>query len=218
MSLISGIFGLGSAEIAGNDQIQAAQIAANTQLHMYDQTRADLLPYMTGGNTAFSQLGKLFTGGPGGTPNTAAMTTALTNTPGYQFGLSQGQQSLDRSAASQGLLLSGAQQKASQEFGTNYAIQQAWSPYVSELNSMAGMGESAAAGVGAQGTSAAASAGAAQLAGGNAASNQALAMGGYGSQIGSSLYSYLSGGGQGGMDSGTSPIDLGGYLSGLGGP
>lgn len=216
---------IGGALIGGNAEQNAANTAAQTQLQMYGQTRADLMPYMNGGNAAFSQLGALYTGGPGGGPNSQAMMTALTNTPGYQFGLQQGGQALDRSAASQGLLLSGAQQKASQQFGTNYAIQQAWTPYVNELNSMSQLGENAAAMTGQQGTSAAASAGAAQLAGGNAAGAQATALGGYASQLGNNVYSYLNSGSGGGagwspggmdFDSGVAPNPAG-YLSGLGG-
>ena len=96
--------------------------------------------------------------------------SALTQVPGYQFGFQQGGQAVDRSAASQGLLLSGGQQKASQEFGTNYALQQAWNPYVTELNSLGTQGENAAAKTGEQGTQAANNAGTAILAGGAAQS------------------------------------------------
>lgn len=188
--------GVAGSALSANAQTSAANTAAQTQLSMYNQTRADLTPYMTGGNTAFSQLGALYTGGPGGGPNSQAMMTALTNTPGYQFGLQQGGQALDRSAASQGLLLSGAQQKASQQFGTNYAIQQAWTPYVNELNTMSTLGENAAAGLGAQGTAAANNAGTAQLAGGAAAGAgyQGITSG-LGSALLSSQLGYGGGGG-----------------------
>lgn len=123
-----------------------------------------------------------------GIPNTAAMFTALENFPGYQFGLQQGQAALDRSAASQGLLLSGAQLQAAQEFGTNYGLQQGWAPYISQLNALSGLGENAAAGAGNAGTAAAgqvggyltqgaASAGSAQLAGAQATAAGQIAQG-----------------------------------------
>ena len=49
--------------------------------------------------------------------------TQFQNSPTYQFALSQGGQALDRSAASKGLLLSGAQLKDSQAFGQGLASQ-----------------------------------------------------------------------------------------------
>lgn len=152
---------IGSAVIssnASNNAANATRDAANsanaTQLQMYNQTRSDLAPFMSTGGSAISQLANIFGFGPGGngTPNASAAMSALTQFPGYQFGLQQGGQALDRSAASQGLLLSGAQLKAAQQYGTNYAMQQAWQPYISTLSDLGRLGESAAAGVGAAGT------------------------------------------------------------------
>lgn len=148
---------IGGAVISGNaansaakTQANAANQAAATQLKMYEQTRADLSPFMSAGTGALSQLANIFGFGPGGkgTPNASAALSQLTQMPGYQFGLDQGVQALDRSAASKGLVLSGAQLKDAQQFGQGYAQQQAWAPYVSELNSITGLGENAAAGVG----------------------------------------------------------------------
>lgn len=45
----------------------------------------------------------------------------LQNEPGYQFGMDQGMQALDRSAAARGNLLSGATLKAAQRYGQDYA-------------------------------------------------------------------------------------------------
>lgn len=45
----------------------------------------------------------------------------LENDPGYQFGLNQGMQALDRSASARGNLLSGATLKAAQRYGQDYA-------------------------------------------------------------------------------------------------
>lgn len=130
-------------------------------------------------NAPAATTGGAPTGAPGNgqptAPNYTAMLNALTQTPGYQFGLQQGGAALDRSAASQGLLLSGAQLQASQEFGTNYAIQQGWNPYVSQLNALSGIGESAAAGVGNAGTAAAGQIGTAITGGAAAAGSAQLA-------------------------------------------
>lgn len=139
-----------AATLAAQLQAQSAAQAQAVQLGMYNQTRSDLSPYMTTGNAALSQLAGLFGIGSGGpTAATAAgATQALTQYPGYQFGLSQGVQALDRSAASKGLVLSGAQLKDTTQFGQNYGMQQAWNPYISQLSSLSSLGENSAAGVG----------------------------------------------------------------------
>jgi hypothetical protein len=177
VALIPAAIGIGSAVIsahgaqsAANTQANAANQAAATQLQMYNQTRTDLMPYMTTGSAALSQLANLWGIGPGGsgTPNAAAATSALTQFPGYQFGLNQGVQALDRSAASRGLALSGAQLQATQQFGNNYAMQQAWNPYVSQLNSLSSLGEDAGARVGNAGVTTGQGVASSQLAAGQA--------------------------------------------------
>lgn len=60
------------------------------------------------GNPQFGSLMKTFTGAD------------LENEPGYRFGLQQGQQAIDRSAASRGNLYSGATLKGLQRFGQDY--------------------------------------------------------------------------------------------------
>ena len=57
-----------------------------------------------------------------------------TNNPAYQFQLKQGQQQLDRSNAARGMGYSGAQMKASQEYGQGLASQQ----YDKEYNRASG--------------------------------------------------------------------------------
>lgn len=81
----AGIGAYGSMNAAGT-QAQGAQNAANTNLQMYQQTRQDLLPYMSGGAGAYSQLQQLLGiggGGGGGSstgvPSYGASGTALVN-------------------------------------------------------------------------------------------------------------------------------------------
>jgi hypothetical protein len=59
--------------------------------------------------------------------------------PSYQWRFNQGQAALDRSAASRGMLLSGAQLKASQEYGGNAASQE----YGAQFNRVSGMANQA---------------------------------------------------------------------------
>jgi len=165
LSAGAGIFGSMSA---ANAQESAANTAAQTQLHMYDQTRADLAPYAQGGQSAFSNLSSLL--GIGGTPNSAGMMSALQNYPGYQFALQQGGQALDRSAASKGLLLSGGQIKDQTAFGQGMASQ-LFDKYFTQNSDLAHLGENAAAQTGNAGTVAGQGIAQSQLAGGTAAAS-----------------------------------------------
>lgn len=58
-SLLGSIFSSNAAQNAAGDQAAAAAIASGTQLQMYQQTRADLLPAMTSGNAALRSLDAL---------------------------------------------------------------------------------------------------------------------------------------------------------------
>ena len=166
----AGIYG---SLTAANAQENAANTAAQTQLGIFNQTQKNLAPYNTAGQSALSQLANLFGLAPGGngTPNAAAATSALTQFPGYQFGLQQGNLAQQQSAASQGLLLSGSQLQAAQQYGQNYAMQNAWNPYVSQLSSLAGLGENAAATTGQIGANTGSSVANSQLAAGQAAAS-----------------------------------------------
>lgn len=194
----SALISSNAAGKAASAQTNAANNATATQLKMYEQTRSDLSPFMGAGTGALGQLANIFGFGPGGTgsPNAAAAQSQLTAFPGYQFGLDQGIQGLDRSAASRGLVLSGAQLKDAQAYGQGYAQQQAWQPYISELNQVSGLGESAAAGVGNAGITTGAGVAQSQLAAGQAAAGGAVAQGnilGSGlNQLSSQLSPYIS--------------------------
>lgn len=174
----SGLIQANAATNAAGVEANAANNATNTQLGIFNQTQANLAPYNQVGQSALTQLASLFglgTGGATGTGPTASTaaqaTNALTQYPGYQFGLQQGQQALDRSAASQGLLLSGGQLKAAQQYGQGYALQNAWTPYTSMLSSLSGLGESAAATTGQIGATTGSSVANSQEAAGTAAAS-----------------------------------------------
>lgn len=213
-SIGSGIISSNASSNAANAQLQAAQMAQNTQLSMFNQTQQNLAPYNQMGQSALSQLASLFglggntatPGGPaslfgfgaGGPNNQTAGSSlsALQNYPGYQFGLQQGGQALDRSAASRGLLLSGGQLKDAQTFGQGYAQQQGWQPYVSalqnyttNLSGLAGLGENAAATTGNQGVATGQGVAQSQLAAGQA---QASGIVGSANGINSSINSGLN--------------------------
>lgn len=105
-----------SSNAAGDASDTQAQSSANAvaeQRRQYDQTRADFAPYRDAGTGALGQLQDEM-----GRTTTAA--DAMSD-PGYQFGLQQGQQAIDRKAAAAGGRVSGAALKAAGEYATNYA-------------------------------------------------------------------------------------------------
>ncbi len=68
-----------------------------------------------------------------------SILSKLQNTPGYQFLLKQGLQSVDRSASAQGLLGSGAAIKGAQDYGSGLA-EQTYNTRVQQLAQQAGLG------------------------------------------------------------------------------
>lgn len=175
------------AQSAAQTQANAANQASQTQLSMFNQTRQSLQPFMSAGTSALSQLANIFgfgggtgTGGTTGAAgsggyNGAAALSQLTNTPGYQFELQQGQQALDHSGAAAGMTLSGSQLKAEQQFGQGFAQANAYQPYINELNAVASQGENAAAGVGSQATATGQGVASSQLAAGQATASGQVA-------------------------------------------
>ena len=117
------------------------------------------------GVAANNQLGGIY-GLPGYAPVDVGNT--ISSLPGYQFQLSQGTQAIDRSAASQGLLNSGATGKALAQYGQGLA-QNYLSAYTGGLESIANRGEGATQSTAAAGAGAANQISSAQIYGGNAA-------------------------------------------------
>lgn len=165
-----------AASGAADTQAQAANNASALQWQQFQQMQQNLQPYMQLGTNNIpgmqAQLGKL-----GGMEfNFNPTMQQLEQTPGYQFTLKQGLNTLDNQMASKGLNLSGAQlrgiddyttglasqtfqqqyQNALQNFMTNYNI---GSDQYNRLSGLVGVGENAAAGVGNAGLQTATNAG-----------------------------------------------------------
>lgn len=149
-SIASGIMTSNAAGAAAKAQENAANQASAIEQQKYDQTRTDLLPFLTGGTNALSSLQKMLGIGPGGNgasspllamlgigpdgqPTGAGINpAAFQNSPGYQF---QKQQTLDavtNSAAARGGL-GGNALKALQSNASGLA-NQSWNQYLSNLN------------------------------------------------------------------------------------
>jgi hypothetical protein len=121
---ISGIGSMIAGSDAANAQEQAAQTAAQVQWKMFNTAYKGEAPWRNAGGTAVTEMMKSLT--PGGKSD-------YTQTPGYLFNLAQGTQAANQSAASQGMLLSGQQQKALTQYGQGAAT----SDYQSYLNNLA---------------------------------------------------------------------------------
>lgn len=95
---------------AADAQAQGAANATAEQKREFDQLRSDNQPLLDTRNASLKHLDALLAD-PG----------SVTKDPSFAFGLNQGTQAIDRSAAGAGSLYSGATLKALQRYGTDYA-------------------------------------------------------------------------------------------------
>ena len=126
------------AQIAAGDRAaileqQSADKQLALQREIWEKQQADYKPYLEQGQYGINTLGNLMKSGSGQLNNpfdTYLKSKGLaggkfdTSNPAYQFQLKQGQQALDRSSAARGMGYSGAQMKASQEYGQGLASQE----------------------------------------------------------------------------------------------
>ncbi len=123
---------------AADAQIAGANRAAGLSQRQYEQTRNDLTPYRVLGDQAAGIISRVF-GLGGDDPD----FSEFFNSPDYNFRLESGVKAQDMSAARQGLLLSGQQEKAVNEFGQNLASTE-FNNWFSRLNSLMQGGQNAA--------------------------------------------------------------------------
>ncbi|MFX9083116.1 DNA transfer protein p32 [Acinetobacter baumannii] len=145
-----------AAQEASNQQYEATKYATDQQKQMFDEVRKDQQPYMQAGYDALKQL----MGGMGqnGQFMQAYNGQDIYNDPSYNFRLNQGLDAVQSGAAAQGGLLSGATQKALNDYAQNFASQEYQNAYnrynadqtnqYNRLPNLVGLGQSAAAGVG----------------------------------------------------------------------
>ncbi len=192
-----------SANKAAGAQQSAADQATNLQRQQYADTVQRNQPFYGAGTDALAMLQQKLPG-----LNTPYDPSKLTSEPGYQFGLQQGQQALERSLAARGRGVSGAALKAASEFGNNYATGQLNNAFnrdqasknqqFSQLMQLTGLGQASANNTSAAGQNYANAAGANQIGAGNSAAANNLAQGNIWGNLlnqGASMY----GGGSGNM-------------------
>ncbi len=174
----AGILGAGAsmwgANKAADAQSKAAQQALMFQQQQYAENKANVQPFITGGQGASNLLQSFY--GLGG--DQALGQSALERfyqSPDYQFALKGGRDALDNSAAAKGGVLGGNQIRAQTEYGSGLATQNLGG-YLGRLSSMAGQGISAAGVLGGQGTVAANNMGNSSMAAGTAEASGILGM------------------------------------------
>ena len=171
----SAVMGSKAAGKAADTQAQSSAEAIGEQRRQYDQTRADYTPYREAGTAALGQLQTEM--------NAPVTASDALNEPGYQFGMQQGQQALDRKAAAGGGRVSGAALKAASEYATNYATTGYNAAYqrrqdrLARLSALAGIGQTSTAGSAAAGAASSNAISGLVSAQGNAAGAAPLAQG-----------------------------------------
>lgn len=158
----SSLLGGSSAKSAAKTQAAAADRAAELQNEQFQQTRQDQMPWLRAGEGALNKL-------VGAVDYQKFGMDQFQADPGYAFRLSEGQKTLDRSAAARGGLISGAALRAATRYGQDMGSQEftnAFNRYQTERNAMlnplqslAGVGQTTAAQLGQTGAANAANVG-----------------------------------------------------------
>jgi hypothetical protein len=161
-NIIGGLYGGAAARNAAQAQMDAANQANELAYRIYQQNRADQMPFMASGAAALEGV----MGGlqPGGrfTREFSPEDLARGQDPGYAFRMSEGMKALERSAASRGGLLSGATMKGIQRYGQDMASQEYQNAFnrfqinrgnqLNPLLSIAGLGQTSTGQAGQQAT------------------------------------------------------------------
>lgn len=147
-----------AAKSAAASQANSQQSAIDAQMSMFNTTQANYAPQVQLGQGAANMLGGIYgiggvTGGTGGTTtgSSNANYANFYNSPGYQFSLSQGEGAINKQAAAGGNLYSSNTLGAINNYAQGTASNQ-YNNYISQLTSMAGLGNNASAGVATAGT------------------------------------------------------------------
>lgn len=104
------LIGAGASIYASNKQSDAANNALQFQQNVLGQNQANAKPFIGAGTGALDRLNTSYND-----------PTSVTNTPDYKFGVTQGMDALQNSAAARGGALSGNFLRSADQFGQDYA-------------------------------------------------------------------------------------------------
>src|SRR5712675_2718711 len=117
-AVVGGLIQSSGSKSAAGTQAQAGRDALAEQKREFDIGQANLAPYLAEGQLGLAQLEK--DAGPGGALS-KPFNFDISQDPGYQFRLGQGETAVENSAAAKGTQLSGATLKELVKFGSDYA-------------------------------------------------------------------------------------------------
>lgn len=144
MSVVSGIMGANAAEDAADTQAQSASQANETTWQMYTQSRGDQMPWLVVGEENLANLNAMVQDGPGD----------FKDSEYYNEGLDEANRATDTYLASRGLYASGKAAKDLQKNAVAINTQNRgnwlneWiATKLNPTQSLAGVGQSAAAGM-----------------------------------------------------------------------
>jgi hypothetical protein len=200
------------ASKAADSQAQGTANGIAENRRQFDIAQANQAPYLAAGKTALGLLAS--------ENDTPLDQSKIQMDPGYQFGLTQGQQAIDRQTAAGGGRISGAALKAAAQYGTDYATtgysaaysraNQARTDRLNRLAALAGVGQTATQNIAAHGASTAGANSALMVAAGNNAGAAQLAQGNIWGNAGNQLAALY------GRQSGSGYADSGGVNTGFG--
>ncbi len=150
-TVASGLIQSNAAKSAAQTQANAAAQSNQVSADQYAQTRADQEPWRQAGITALGQLGDLTK--DGGDLNRKFTMADFIKDPGYEFRMSEGAKTIERSAAARGGVLGGGTLKALSRYNQDFASQEYNNSYsrwnqennqqFGRLSSIAGLGSQA---------------------------------------------------------------------------
>lgn len=114
------------AKSAAQTEANASQAATQASLDMFNTAQATEAPYVAGGTTALTELqgeqaGTIPVPGQPGPLGAVPSLTDVSQLPGYQFTLQQGENATANAAAAQGLGVSGVALKGASSYAENLA-------------------------------------------------------------------------------------------------
>src|SRR5215208_5923814 len=111
-AVVTGAASIFGSSKAADAQKDAAKAASKVQKQMYEQGRKDLAPYRETGQSALYSLADMYglptpSNPKGGQAFSESSLAAFRNSPDYQVAMKEGIGAFDKSAAANGMLLSG---------------------------------------------------------------------------------------------------------------
>jgi hypothetical protein len=140
---------IGANLYGSNQASKAITDAANQANGLSQQAMKNQVPWMQAGQDALTSQYNLMGLGANGANGASGELTALQQSPGYQFGLSQGQRGLDAGVAARGGMGSGKAATAASQWNQNYA-NTGYNNRLTQLSGLSQVGQNAASGVGTQ--------------------------------------------------------------------